>query len=114
MSRVIRREVFMRIFWFFGGLVFGFTAVSVSFASVPKTQEIVNDGVAYRGALSEIRVRKSKMPTFKRDLKRLAKKESRYQERLPDRLYRPMKRLSKMKYSRSKSRGFVAKRKSKR
>ena len=92
--------------WAFGwgpqddiGAVFGLTALTVAFGSVPKSGRVTDDTAIYQN-LSEIKIPKERAANFDADIERLNSLEGRYREKLPSmaRLHSPMKRVSGQKY----------------
>lgn len=102
-----------KLMWFFGGLVIGLTALSITRASVPSVRNRITDDTAIYQRLSEIRVRKEAKIDFDADINRLAQLEGRYQEKLPSlsqhpRLKAPLKRVANEKYRPSPSQNKVS------
>ncbi len=85
--------------YFAAGAVFGLTAMTVAFGSVPKAGRVTDDTAIYQN-LSEIKIPKERAANFDADIERLNSLEGRYRERLPSmaRLHSPMKRVSGQKY----------------
>jgi len=70
------------ILWFICGLFLGFTALSITRASVPSKNRVTDDTVLYQN-LSEIHVKKQAKIDFDSDITRLSHLEARYREKLP-------------------------------
>jgi hypothetical protein len=97
-----------KMMWFFGGLLIGLTALSITRASVPSTKNRITDDTAIYQRLSEIRVRKEAQIDFDADINRLARLEGRYREKLPSlsqpsRVQAPLKRVANERYSPSQN-----------
>ena len=78
----LRIRFYTKILWLIGGFVAGATALSIASGSVPKARNVTDDTVLHRD-LSEIRVKKERDLSFRRDVRKLSKMERRFYEKLP-------------------------------